>query len=122
MLKTAPAMKLIIAGAVWDRMLLGMWKGSALPVERGIRVKNALGDWMPATPVQNIHFPFDNRTLPDTFASPAWGALQEPMGDSESLCNTWPCPLVRFCCSTDSLGPFHALLQLGEPCHITSMT
>ena len=89
MLKIAPSMRLVAADAVWDRMLLGIWQDSALPVERGVRVQNALGDWMGATPVQNIHFPFDNQTLPGTFESPAWGALQDPMNDSKSPCNNW---------------------------------
>ncbi|CAL5222010.1 g4300 [Coccomyxa viridis] len=63
---------------VWDKMLLGMWKDSALPVERVIKVRNARGDYMAAAPVQDIQFPFDIQTLPDRFRSPEWGNLQDP--------------------------------------------
>lgn len=64
-------------------MLRSIWKDSALPVERGVLVRNAVGDYMAATPVLDVNFPFDNQTLPDSFQSPAWGALQDPTNDSE---------------------------------------
>ncbi len=64
-------------------MLLGMWKDSALPVERIIKVQNAMGDYMAASPVQDIHFPFDTQTVPDRFRSPEWGNLQDPTHNSK---------------------------------------
>ena len=79
------------ADAAWNKMLLAMWKNSALPIERGIMVRNALGDYMAATPVQDIHSPFDNQMLPDTFGSPAWGCLQNPTRDSECPLNAGLC-------------------------------
>ena len=113
-----PATTPVTAGAVWNKMLLGMWKDSALPVARGIRVRNALGDYVAATPVQDIHFPFDNQTLqtlPDTFQSPAWGALQNPTSDSEPPWSTLAEILFPSCCSTERPGVRHAqLLTTGQ--------
>ena len=73
----------MLANAAWNKMLLAMWKNRTLPVERGIMVRNAHGDYMAATPVQDIHFPFDIHMLPDSFGSPAWGGLQDPSNNSK---------------------------------------
>ena len=80
-----------IAVAVWSRVLHGMWKtGSALPLERGVMVQNAKGDFVAANPVTAIDFPFSKEALPNSFSSPAWGALQDPTYNSEHLVSICP--------------------------------
>ena len=72
------------AGAVWNRVLNGMWKtGSALPVERSVMVQNAQGIYLATQPVTDLDFPWDWGELPETFTSPACANIPDPVRNGE---------------------------------------
>lgn len=87
-----------MACAVWNRVLNGMWKtGSALPVERSVMVQNAQGVYRATQPVTDLDFPWDWGDLPDSFTSPAWADIPDPVNNGE-LPGLW-CRLAGSCCA-----------------------
>ena len=73
-----------MACAVWNKVLNGMWKtGSALPVERSVMVQNAQGVYLATRPVPDLDFPWEWGELPDSFTSPAWAHIPDPVRNGE---------------------------------------